>query len=331
MAFFKEFVVTLIVFVFMFNEIKSQPGPTSSSKTYCDINGGNATYSETLLSSNTLRNISASGCPNHYNPCLKPSDVCSSDTTEATFQNHKYQIKAYPCFANATYNTTCIEGAIGILRNGVVIYSQSGNAQSCSDAVDSEGDTFDRCGGHADNSGIYHYHIPPTCLLKQLNIVETQSHGDIIGWALDGFPIYGPYGQSSNMMFKCSDTTRANQNDCVDSCGGHSQHVVGNGYLYHYHMIGNVSDGVTDPVDPLPSSYFNPYSIGCFKGVLTDYSYVDTTNIYQCTSNGYNSTFSPEILSGVTTVYSSTDSSSNTNTFSFVIICVIFFAFMCIN
>ena len=31
------------------------------------------------------------------------------------------------------------------------------------DAVELEADTFDSCSGHADQQGIYHYHITPAC------------------------------------------------------------------------------------------------------------------------------------------------------------------------
>lgn len=71
--------------------------------------------------------------------------------------------------------------------------------------------TFDACVGHQPGSGDYHYHANPTCLRYQLgdNMVlarttrvgpvlrEAQApwkHSPILGWAFDGYPIYGPYG-----------------------------------------------------------------------------------------------------------------------------------------
>jgi len=268
------------------------------AQTYCDESGNDSTYQETFTGSSTSsgRNITASGCPNHYNHATNPNS--------ATVQNHNFEVYAYPCFANDTLNVTCTVDGLGILRNGVVLYGQAVGLTDCSDAVVSEADTFDYCGGHADGQGAYHYHIPPTCLLKQLNIAQEQSHGDILGWALDGFPIYGPYGQTKNLMYQCTDTGFANQSDCVDECGGHLQHTV-DGYLYHYHILGNISDGVTNPVNPYPSVLFNPYSIACFRGVLKNKPfYISTTKSFSCSSNGYESGFVPEILTGVTTVYS---------------------------
>lgn len=67
--------------------------------------------------------------------------------------------------------------------------------------------------GHQPGNGQYHYHIQPTCLRAQLgdNIEVVKNsrvgatyrekasgwkHSPILGWALDGYPIYGPYGYS---------------------------------------------------------------------------------------------------------------------------------------
>ena len=73
--------------------------------------------------------------------------------------------------------------------------------------------TFDTCLGHQPGSGQYHYHVTPVCLRAQLgdNITTLRNgrtgptyaeqtsgwhHSPILGWALDGYPIYGPYGYS---------------------------------------------------------------------------------------------------------------------------------------
>ena len=62
---------------------------------------------------------------------------------------------------------------------------------------------FDEAGGHQPESGEYHHHRNPVALRLQLNDninadgTEKQgnwTHSPILGWAFDGFPIYGPYG-----------------------------------------------------------------------------------------------------------------------------------------
>jgi uncharacterized protein (TIGR03437 family) len=73
--------------------------------------------------------------------------------------------------------------------------------------------TFDSCLGHQPGSGTYHYHVNPVCLRAQLgdNVALVKNsrvgasyrektsgftHSPILGWAQDGYPIYGPYGYS---------------------------------------------------------------------------------------------------------------------------------------
>ncbi|MBI4906711.1 MAG: YHYH protein [Acidobacteria bacterium] len=84
-----------------------------------------------------------------------------------------------------------------------------------------EVETFDPCNGHQPGEGTYHYHLNPICLRAQLddNVVAVSTgrlgtqyaekadewtHSKILGWALDGHPIYGPYGYSDPMDPKSS-------------------------------------------------------------------------------------------------------------------------------
>ena len=74
-------------------------------------------------------------------------------------------------------------------------------------------ETFDLCNGHQPQTGFYHHHINPVCLRAQLNdnvaalstgrlgtqyteTVMGWTHSPILGWAFDGYPVYGPYGYS---------------------------------------------------------------------------------------------------------------------------------------
>src|SRR6266496_2121933 len=64
--------------------------------------------------------------------------------------------------------------------------------------------TFDPCNANQPPHGEYHYYADPVCLRVQLNDniakVEGQyresagpwKHSPILGWAHDGYPIYGP-------------------------------------------------------------------------------------------------------------------------------------------
>lgn len=94
-------------------------------------------------------------------------------------------------------------GALGVSLNGIKIYgisdarSYDGTINSVqgagvwnSDAWVSEGSTMDdNGGGHPDQGGNYHYHANPVALYSD----PSATHSPIIGFAFDGYPIYGPF------------------------------------------------------------------------------------------------------------------------------------------
>jgi len=83
-------------------------------------------------------------------------------------------------------------GPIGIATNGVVFYNPF-DAQM-TEAVS----IMDRCCGHPDPSNLYHYHKYPVCARSPFED-NGQSHSPLIGWAFDGFPVYGPYEGAGEM------------------------------------------------------------------------------------------------------------------------------------
>jgi hypothetical protein len=128
----------------------------------------------------------------------------------------------------ATTKTATTLGPIAISVNGVVIfsgldaasYSTASGTESPQgdkvwnrDALLNEGVTFDAAKGHQPQNGQYHYHLNPVALRWQLGDHVTYNaatdtyteatiapaHSPILGWAPDGYPIYGPYGYSSPM------------------------------------------------------------------------------------------------------------------------------------
>lgn len=91
-------------------------------------------------------------------------------------------------------------GHIGTWINGVSIYNPK-DAHSWNEtgiwfqnAFFFENSTFDDCLGHPNNLNEYHTHVNPTCLYDE---TDSTVHSPIIGWAFDGFPIYGAYGYAN--------------------------------------------------------------------------------------------------------------------------------------
>lgn len=87
-------------------------------------------------------------------------------------------------------------GHTGVWSNGVSIFNVS-DAMSYNNqgiwnrnAYFWEGQGFDNCLGHPQQQGEYHHHVSPTCLYDD---ADSTHHSPIIGYAFDGFPVYGAY------------------------------------------------------------------------------------------------------------------------------------------
>ena len=101
---------------------------------------------------------------------------------------------------NAGTKTATSLGAIGVWVNGVAIYNAL-DAHSYNNlniwhqnAVIVEAGGFDACLGHPPPSGQYHHHQRPRCL----DATDSDVHSRILGFAFDGFPVYGPHGYANS-------------------------------------------------------------------------------------------------------------------------------------
>lgn len=123
-------------------------------------------------------------------------------------------------------------GMIGITTGGVAIFNALDDAGR--DAVAHE--VQDRCGGHPQKSGLYHYHGPSPCA------AEEGKNNALIGYALDGFGIYGNRDENGKEL----------TNADLDKCHGRTGRIQWGGQqvtMYHY---------------VLTREY--PYTLGCFRG-----------------------------------------------------------------
>ncbi|HLX61818.1 MAG TPA: YHYH protein [Planctomycetota bacterium] len=85
-------------------------------------------------------------------------------------------------------------GAIGVAVNGVVFYNPFDAGSMDASNI------MDRCCGHPSQDNRYHYHKYPICV-KSPWADEGTAHSGVLGWAFDGFPVYGPY-ESAGVMAK---------------------------------------------------------------------------------------------------------------------------------
>lgn len=111
-------------------------------------------------------------------------------------QNFVFRIPRMPERAAGAHTPTPL-GHIGVWTNGVSIFNAK-DARSYmnrniwnQNAIVVEGPSFDACLGHPAGNGEYHHHLNPRCLYDDQ---DSSRHSPLIGFAFDGFPIYGAYG-----------------------------------------------------------------------------------------------------------------------------------------
>jgi YHYH protein len=109
-------------------------------------------------------------------------------------------------------------GPTGIAVNGVVFFNPFDAGMT--DATD----LMDRCCGHPNPENQYHYHKYPVCV-KSPFADEGKEHSPLIGWAFDGYAIYGPY-ESAGVMAKDS------KERPLSAFNGHEDPERG----WHYHV-----------------------------------------------------------------------------------------------
>ena len=136
-------------------------------------------------------------------------------------------------------------GVIGIAINGALLYSP----------YDADGITYaleanftrnnipfiDDCNGHPNPFAVeYHYHGIPYCLTKLID--HPGEHSRLLGYLLDGFPIYGPQDADGKIITPAD----------LDACNGHSgatpEYPAG---IYHYHF-----------------TKVAPYTVPCYAGEI---------------------------------------------------------------
>jgi hypothetical protein len=166
--------------------------------------------------------VSGAAGPNINN--LKPSLSASCSSTTVTVQSNgvpTYQYEAltpnglqaksytftFPRFPSEAASPTNVPllGNVGVAVNGVPIYGVNEGAQPASDAFGdpSAAMILDECGSHSAQQGTFHNHRLEVKCLIQSAVSSSQPWNNpdpspneaspIVGYAFDGFPIYGPY------------------------------------------------------------------------------------------------------------------------------------------
>lgn len=127
------------------------------------------------------------------------------------------------------------QGAIAIASSGAVFF----NPVDADGIIAAANEILDGCRGHPAPGGQYHYHSDsPVCL----DHGDATGHSPLVGYALDGFGVYGHYGTDGELVTNAE----------LDECHGHTDEVAWDGdqvEIYHYHT----------------NSEF-PFVLGCYTG-----------------------------------------------------------------
>ena len=169
-------------------------------------------------------------------PISENDDAYAYDRNPNTITAATYEFKL-PATPQVAERPSCVPlGVIGVMLNGAYLFNAL-DARG-KDAVAHE--IQDLCQGHPEVTGTYHYHNLSTCLEDQ---DEGQGHSALLGYALDGFGIYGHRGENGEIL----------TNADLDECHGHTHEIEWDGRkmkLYHYH-----------------GTWEYPYTVGCYRGI----------------------------------------------------------------
>lgn len=171
--------------------------------------------------------IQANAVPDHKSPYFFPTTDPRYEAYNGTNPNYaqnpnhiatqtiEFRIPANP--RAATTHAPTPLGPIGVAVNGVPLFNQyAGPNQPLTNEINS----FDQYDGHPQMTGMYHYHAEPYAL------TAANGSDSLIGYLLDGFPVYGPKDNGVTI-------TNADLDQYHGHFGPTSDYPQG---IYHYHV-----------------------------------------------------------------------------------------------
>ena len=211
--------------------------------------------------------LQPTGIPNHTRDAyyaVPNAGVVVPDASSATIvkdptkvQSYKFTIPTTPKYSNKV--TKAPLGSIGVMISGAVLYNPyEGDGKTVAMAnnftiTDSKGITasfVDKCAGHpTPQQGAYHYHGLSKCVTAKVDKTTKPSH--IVGFALDGFPIYGDRDATGKQV------TAKNLDQCNGINSATPEFPKG---IYHYVLLGtaDVRSSITCFHGEVDSSQIQP-------------------------------------------------------------------------
>lgn len=213
-------------------------GSTWNAKAKPTVNGSVSWPSATVTFSlnGSQRVISGNGLPVDTLTGIFP---IQANTTAYQYDHNPNSIKAQtvnvtlPANPTAASTPNCLGlGPIGYMTNGVALF----NALDAAGRDAAAHEIQDKCDGHPQSAGIYHYHSMSDCIPNE------DANNKLVGYALDGYGIFSDRDANGNQYTSAD----------LDACHGITSPITWDGKtvnMYHY---------------VLTRDY--PYSLGCYHG-----------------------------------------------------------------
>lgn len=172
--------------------------------------------------------IKATSLPDHKSPYYKGTQWASTkyeayNGTNTLWSQNPNTIAESDCTYKIPMNPTVAAthaatpgGPMGVAINGVPIFDQYAAMGA---VLTGEINSFDQYDGHPQQQGQYHYHAEPYYL------TSTKGKDALIGFLLDGFPVYGPLENGKTITNADLDIYHGHFSVTADYPNG----------IYHYH------------------------------------------------------------------------------------------------
>lgn len=166
---------------------------------------------------------------------ISPSDPAYKyDTNPNSIRAHLLALSIPAAPVRASSPGCLPMGMIGFTETGVALY----NALDAGGRDAAAHEIQDKCDGHPQMDGQYHYHSGSPCM-------PGHDANAVVGWALDGYPIMGMRDAGGKLI----------RDTGLDACHGRAEAltIAGRHYDYAYRLTPEY-----------------PYIIGCFTGRVPD-------------------------------------------------------------
>ena len=171
--------------------------------------------------------VEVNGAPDHKSPYYATShelyeayngsnDNYNKNPNSISSFDFVFKIPLNP--KEASSKTPTQLGSIGVAVNGVSFYNQYAGPNN--QPLTNEINSFDQYGGHPTGQKVYHYHLEPYYL------TTTQGNDALLGFLLDGFPVYGPVENGERVTNSDLDEYHGHSHQTADYADG----------IYHYHI-----------------------------------------------------------------------------------------------